>query len=207
MKSPQEKTVYVIDDDPDVLDGIVCLIQSLKYKVKPYVLASQFLKENISTFHGCIILDVRMPEMSGIELHDILLTQGIKLPVIFMSGHGDIPMAIERIKKGAIDFLVKPLNNQILIDTVNKGLRLDCERFSAEKKQSVILEKLAKLTKREREIMKLLCTNSSSKMIANQLMISHNTVDAHRANILLKLQVNSVRELMMLVFTSGIHHK
>ena len=131
MKSSREKTVYVVDDDPDVLDGIVCLLQSLKYKVKPYRLASQFLKENISDFHGCIILDLRMPEMSGSELHDILLTKGIKLPVIFMSGHGDIPVAIERIKKGALDFLVKPLNNQILIDTVNKGLRLDSERFSA----------------------------------------------------------------------------
>ena len=207
MKSFQEKTVYVIDDDPDVLDGIVCLIQSLKYKVKSYRLASQFLKENIGDFVGCIILDVRMPEMSGIELHDILLAKGIKLPVIFMSGHGDIPMAIERIKKGALDFLVKPLNNQILIDTVNKGLRLDSERFSAEKKQSVILEKLDKLTKREREIMDLLCTNSSSKTIANQLMISHNTVDAHRANILLKLEVSSVRELMVLLFTSGLNHK
>ncbi len=124
-----------------------------------------------------------------------------------MSGHGDIPMAIERIKKGAIDFLVKPLNNQILIDTVNKGLRLDSERFSAEEKQSVILEKLERLTKREREIMDLLCANSSSKMIAKQLMISHNTVDAHRANILLKLEVGSVRELMVLLFTSGINNK
>ena len=203
----REKTVYVIDDDPDVLDGIVCLIQSLKYKVQPYRLASQFLEEDISDFVGCIILDLRMPEMSGLELHDILIDMGIKLPVIFMSGHGDIPMAIERIKKGAIDFLVKPLNNQILIDTVNKGLRLDSERFSEEKKQSVILEKLERLTKREREIMDLLCANRSSKTIANQLMISHNTVDAHRANILLKLEVGSVRELMVLLFTSGLNHK
>ncbi len=203
----REKTVYLIDDDPDVLDGIVCLIQSLKYKVKPYRLASQFLKENIRDFLGCIILDLRMPEMSGIELHDILLANGIKLPVIFMSGHGDIPTAIERIQKGALDFLVKPLNNQKLIDTVNKGLRLDSERFSAEKKQSIILEKLERLTKREREIMDLLCTNSSSKMIANQLSISHNTVDAHRANILLKLEVSSVRELMVLLFSSGLNHK
>lgn len=207
MKWQEEKTVFVIDDDPDVLDGIVCLIQSLNYSVKPYRLASQFLEENISDFHGCIILDVRMPEMSGIELHDILLAKEVKLPVIFMSGHGDIPMAIERIKKGAIDFLVKPLNNQILIDTVNKGLRLDRERFAKEKKQSKIFEKLSTLTKREREVMDLLCTNSSSKAIANQLMISHNTVDAHRANILLKLQVGSVRELMLLLFTSGINHK
>ena len=170
-------------------------------------MASQFLEEDISDFVGCIILDLRMPEMSGLELHDILIDMGIKLPVIFMSGHGDIPLAIERIKKGAIDFLVKPLNNQILIDTVNKGLRLDSERFSEEKKQSVILEKLERLTKREREIMDLLCANRSSKTIANQLMISHNTVDAHRANILLKLEVGSVRELMVLLFTSGLNHK
>ncbi len=196
-----QSIIHVIDDDVDLRDAITELMRSLNYSVKTYPLAVNFLNENKGkALSGCIILDVRMPEMTGIEFHDKFLPKGVKIPIIFISAHGDIPLAIDRVKRGAVDFLVKPLNNQKLVDAVNKALRLDNARIQSELKKNEILLKMGKLTGREKEIMNLLCKGESSKSIARMLDISANTVDVHRAHIFNKMEAKSLSELMLQLF-------
>ena len=205
LNDNHKKNLFVIEDDPAVLDAIVSLAKSLNYSVIPYTTGLDFLNRKPHCVSGCILLDVRMPEMSGIELHDILLSENIKIPVIFMSGHGDIPTAIERVKKGAVDFLVKPLNSQKLIDAINQAFRLNDKMLLIKMGRTEALKQLDKLTAREKEVMDLLCSNHSSKDVGLKLKISPNTVDVHRANILFKLNVRSVKELMLWLFDFGIY--
>jgi two-component system response regulator DctR len=194
-----EPTVFVIDDDEAVLESLTLLLKSVGIPVKTYLCCREFLGQYEQDIPGCLVVDVRMSEMSGIELQNTLLQNHIDIPIIFISGHGDILMAVEAIKKGAIDFLVKPFREQALLDIINKALLKDAE-IRKIKEGTIAFEKMcSSLTERELEVMKLLITGKTNKNIARILNIGVKTVDFHRVHILDKLGVDSVVELMQLL--------
>ncbi|MBN1134596.1 MAG: response regulator transcription factor [Methanosarcinaceae archaeon] len=191
-----EPTVFIIDDDPAVLKSLTLLLESVGIESKTYHRCSDFLAQYDTSMSGCLVVDIRMPEMSGLELQTELLQQQIDIPVIFISGHGDIPMAVEAMKKGAVDFLEKPFREQTLLDAINKGLLRDAHLRQRRERKLAFNELILTLTNRERGVMDLLIAGKTNKEIAQILSISVKTVDFHRINILEKMGVDSVLELV-----------
>ncbi|GAB0153751.1 response regulator transcription factor [Marinobacterium sp. BA1] len=197
-------TVYVVDDDESVSKSLQWLLEPLGYTVIVFhnglEVINHFEKIGVVDI-GCMILDLRMPLMSGCELQDELNDRGIDLPIIFLSGHGDIPQAISVIKSGADDFLQKPVNDQILLDKINRSIRSRIDRLdrvqSQQKASTIHL-----LTDRETEILRFVAEGLSSKEIARSLEISYKTVEVHRTNIRKKLNTKSVAELTKIYFDS-----
>ncbi|MEM0913501.1 MAG: response regulator transcription factor [Planctomycetota bacterium] len=202
---PTERgTVYVIDDDEAVLDSLRWLIESIRLPVKTYATAAAFLAELARDAPGCVVADVRLPGMSGLDLQDRLNEMGVTLPVIVITGHGDVPMAIRAMKAGAFDFLEKPFSDEVLLDRVRAALRLEAsERRSAEHFQAVA-EKRASLTPRERQVMDLVVQGKLNKQIASELELSHKTIEVHRAHVMEKMAARSLAELVrMAVMLEG----
>lgn len=198
-------TVYVVDDDESVSSSLKWLIEPLGYEVLLFDNGQLFLDEyekiDIEKI-GCLILDVRMPIMGGFELQKLLKERNFKLPIIFLSGHGDIPQAVSAIKNGADEFLKKPINDQVLIDKINLAIRRCIDIKSDVATESCKKSKINLLSNREREILKFVSEGSSSKEIAKTLSISYKTVEVHRSNIRKKLEVNSIAELTKIYFES-----
>ena len=196
-------TIYVVDDDESVAKSLKWLLESIGYEVFTFDNGQSFLEEYDKIDEdkiSCLILDVRMPVMGGFELQKALNEKKSKLPIIFLSGHGDIPQAISAIKSGAKEFLQKPINDQELIDKINSViLEYTCAKNILEYKQERE-ERINKLSNREREILKLVSDGSSSKEIARILKISYKTVEAHRYNLRKKLNVSSIAELTRIYF-------
>ena len=190
--------VYIVDDDEAVCRSLGLLIQDVGLDARIFNTAEDFLAAYDSTQPGCLVVDVRMPGMSGIELQHKLIEQGISLPCIVITGHGDIPMAVEAMKAGVIDFIEKPFRHQHLLDDVQKALQIDAQTRSRRIRRIDIDTKTSSLTPREKEIMSMLANGMSSKAIAYELGISQKTADFHRANILQKMEVDSVVELVLL---------
>src|SRR5574337_115023 len=199
-----EATVYVIDDDIEVTESLRWLIESVHYKVVTYPNAESFLQIKHIDEPGCIVLDMRMPNMSGLELQEALNQQHIKIPIIFITGHGDIPMAVRAMKAGAIDFLTKPVNNQILLETINKAIKRSIQQQKDSEKSAELHAKITQLTPREREVMNLMVLGKHTKAIANDLMISPNTVELHRAKVIKKMGVRTVAELVALTANTEV---
>ena len=193
----EKSTVYIVDDDQDVTNSLRWLIESVGYGVETHADARSFLR-HYKGQAGCLVLDVRMPELSGLELQEILQQKNMALPIIFVSAHGDVPMAVRAMKRGAIDFLTKPVNNQILLDNINSALRLDIKRREQLTHQEQVHALENKLTPREREVMALMVQGKSTKVIAESLGISPNTVELHRAKVMKKMEVKTVAELVSL---------
>ena len=191
-----QPTVFVVDDDEAMRDSIRWLLESVSLHARMFSSASDFLSCCDLAQEGCILLDVRMPGMSGMELLEHLKNNGVQQPVIIITGHGDVPMAVRALKHGAFDFIQKPFNGQELLDRVNAALKLDREN----RQRNCSIEKLRShfeaLTGREREIMELVVAGDSSKIIGNKLGISSRTVDIHRSNIMKKLNIRNVAELV-----------
>jgi len=191
-----QPTVFVVDDDEAMRDSIRWLLESVSLHARMFSSASDFLSSSDLAQEGCILLDVRMPGMSGMELLEHLKNSGVQQPVIIITGHGDVPMAVRALKHGAFDFIQKPFNGQELLDRVNAALKLDREN----RQRNCSIEKLRShfeaLTGREREIMELVVAGDSSKIIGNKLGISSRTVDIHRSNIMKKLNIRNVAELV-----------
>src|SRR6266496_751289 len=192
-------TVFIVDDDEAVRDSIAELVSSVGLRPRTFASAGAFLDTFDADAPGCLVLDVRMAHMSGPTLQEKLIAIGARVPIVFISGHGDIPVAIKTIKAGAIDFVQKPYHEQQLLDSINEALRLDASARQATTAQDGLAERLTTLTAREREVMDLVVKGMSSKAIANELGISHRTVELHRGHILDKLAVRSVAELVRVV--------
>ena len=195
-KDAMQPTVFVVDDDQDMRDSIQWLVESVNLYAETFSGAGEFLAACDPQREGCLLLDVRMPGMSGMELLEQLGACGIRLPVIILTGHGDVPMAVRALKHGAFDFIQKPFNSQELLDQISAALKLDAERRRQRCKMDVLHAHYEALTQREREIMELVVAGDSSKIIGKKLGISPKTVDIHRANIMKKLNVHTIADLV-----------
>lgn len=190
--------VYIVDDDEAVCRSLGLLIQDVGIDVQTFNTAEDFLAAYDSTQPGCLVVDVRMPGMSGIELQHKLVEQGISLPCIVITGHGDIPMAVDAMRAGVVDFVEKPFRHQHLLDDVQKALQIDARTRSRRIREIDVETKTSSLTPREQEVMSMLANGKSSKTIAYELGISQKTADFHRAHVLEKMGVDSVVELVLL---------
>ncbi len=198
----QESTVFIVDDDDAVRSGLELLLQAEGYRTRSFASAREFLACCTADSPGCLILDLQMPEMSGLDLQRTLSDRGIYLPILFLSGHGSVPTAVQAIRFGAIDFLEKPFDSDILIDRVRAALQADSEQRKALTFVSDFQERVARLTSREREIMDMVVAGKASKVIAADLGISERTVEIHRARILQKMDVRNAAELVRLVLSA-----
>jgi FixJ family two-component response regulator len=193
-------TVFIVDDDAGVRKSIGELLISVGLTVETFESAQSFLDTFDAARPGCLVLDVRMAHMGGLTLEAKLAEMGADIPIVFISGHGDISMAVNAIKRGAVDFVPKPYQEQHLLDAVNEALRRDVLRRGDPINASGPAERLQTLTSREREVLDLVLEGQSSKAIAQKLGISHRTVERHRSRLLEKLGVASVTELLRLKF-------
>jgi FixJ family two-component response regulator len=197
MTSPSTpSTVFIVDDDEAVRDSLRWLLEANGYRVRPYSSAETFLDEYDPGQIGVLIADVRMPGMSGLELQEQLIARKAPLPIVFITGHGDVPMAVSTIKKGAVDFLEKPFNEADLRDTVARMLEQAVQRINQYQAQRDHEAMLARLTAREQQVLGRIVAGRLNKQIADDLGISIKTVEAHRANIMEKLEVTTVADLM-----------
>jgi FixJ family two-component response regulator len=194
-----EPTVFIVDDDEAVSDSIAELVSSVGLRAVTFRSAQQFRDAFDPKRPGCLVLDVRMAHMSGPELQEELNAIGARIPIVFISGHADIPVAIKTIKAGAVDFVQKPYREQQLLDSINDALRRDAIARQAASTRDGFAERLATLTEREREVMDQVVKGLSSKSIARALGISYRTVELHRSHILEKLGIHSVAELIHLI--------
>lgn len=208
MSSTLDPIVYIIDDDQAMVESLSWIIESIGLKVKTHTRAQDFLEAYDPQQHGCLLLDVRMPGMSGPELQMKLNEQGLPtLPIIFISGHGDVPLAVRVMKAGAIDFLTKPFNDQMLIESINKALRED--KLNREKRQACAQAraKFALLSPREIQVLQGIVAGKPNKVVSSELNISLKTVEAHRASVMKKMGVKSVPELVKLVLTNTMREE
>ncbi len=192
-------TVHVVDDDAAVCSSISLLLKTVGLEVRTFDNAQDFLTGYDPDLPGCLVLDVRMPGMDGLELQAKLIENNVFIPVIILTGHGDIAMAVQALKRGAVNFIEKPFRDQTLLDSVNKAVQIDAEIRRKKLEVERIEQKLRHLTKREAQIMNLLAAGKSNKAVAYELDISPKTVDFHKSNFMDKLGVNSVVQLVRLM--------
>ncbi len=190
--------VYVVDDNPAVRDAIRWLVEEVGLSAQVFSTAQEFISEFDPDAIGCLVLDIRMPGMGGLELQDYLLSNNISVPVIVVTGHGDVPMAVRSMKNGAFDFLQKPFNDQTLLDTIFLAIKHHQSIVENARQRSQACQNLATLTRREEQILQMLRAGNSSRKIAEDLHISVRTVEGHRAKIMEKMNSNSVAELLEL---------
>ncbi|HUC16961.1 MAG TPA: response regulator FixJ [Acetobacteraceae bacterium] len=198
----EARIIHVVDDDAAVRDSLRLLLESSGLTVRTYSGARLFLTEADDS-SGCVLTDVRMPEMDGLELQRCLRERGLHLPVIVMTGEGDVPIAVRAMKAGAVDFLEKPFTDEDLLGAVHRALAESARREAIEQRAGVALHRLAALTPREREVLDLLVSGLSTKAIANALGASPRTIEVHRARVFEKLQAHSLPELVRLVMAAG----
>lgn len=199
MTDKNQQIVHVVDDDEAVRDSLCLLLSSVGLQCKQYENATAFLDSDFQRSAGCIVLDIRMPGMSGMDLHDKLNEMGCHLPVIFITGHGDIPMAVEAMKRGAVEFVQKPFREQDLLDCINRALQLDAGQRESTQEIDTIRERLATLTPREQQVMEMIVDGKANKVIAFDLNLSQRTVEIHRAHVMEKMQTKSLAELVRMV--------
>lgn len=197
-------TVYVVDDDASVLKATARMLRAADFKVLTFESADEFLDYPAPLSPSCLILDLEMPGLSGIELQNELLRRKTLLPIIFMTGHGDIPTTVKAMKQGAIDFLPKPVDDQLLLDTVAQAIERHAAELSDAKDVQSFHQKLQQLTRREREVMLLVIEGLLNKQIARQLGVTESTVKVHRGRVMEKIGVDSVAELVRLCERSGV---
>lgn len=200
MSDPQA-LVHLVDDEAAVRDALAFLMQSHGLSVQAHASGPELLDALAAQPdpQGCIVLDVRMEPMSGLQVHDELRLRGVPLPVIFLSGHGDIPMAVDALQKGALDFVEKPFNDQALVNKVQRALARDAHRHREAQAQAGAEAKLASLTEREREVALLVAAGKLNKQVADELGIAIRTVEVHRARAFLKMGLRSAAELAALL--------
>ena len=193
---PKKGTVYVVDDDEGVRDSLQWLLEGKDYRVRCYDSAETFLSRYDPREVACLIVDIRMGGMTGLELQDRLIERRSPLPVVFITGHGDVPMAVSTMKKGAMDFIQKPFQEEALLSLVERMLEQARESFNAYQNTASREALLAKLTSREAQVLERIVAGRLNKQIADDLGISIKTVEAHRANIMEKLNANTVADLL-----------
>jgi two-component system response regulator FixJ len=196
-------TVFIIDDDDAVRNASQTLIESMDIPTRAFSNVQSFLDSYDSDQPGCLLLEVRLPQMSGLELQEYLGREGIDIPIIFISGHSNVAMAVRAIKAGAIDFLEKPFDDQMLLDSIQKALEVDKALRHEAHWRKLILQYLGQLSRREEEVLRLLIQGKPNKVIAHEMILSTKTVETHRAHIMRKLGVNSLAGLVWMALTSG----
>lgn len=195
----QGPVVYIVDDDDAIRDSLTWLLESVRLKVKSYATAQAFLDDYSEGACGCLIVDIRMPGMSGLELLERLSTSDITLPVIIVTGHGDVPSAVRAMKLGAVDFLEKPIVDQMLLDRVQQSIEAHRKLLDQGVRFAEVEERMNRLTPREREIMMSIVRGASNKTIAAELGLSYKTVEVHRSRVMEKMQATSLAALVRMV--------
>ena len=201
----QQPTIFVVDDDARVRDSLRYLLESVSLPVETFGSAADFLRACGPHCHGCLILDIRMPDISGLQLQDIMIERGCRLPIIMLTGHGDVRTAVRAVQKGAAEFFEKPFNGQELLDRIQSVLAADAHRHREESANAAIRKRIESLTLRERDVLDWIVCGTSNKRIAAELGISIKTVEVHRARVMEKMGVKSVAELTALRITCGLY--
>lgn len=197
-------TVLVVDDDPSVLKALARLLRSIEMNVATFASSQEFLEQYQPGIHGCLVLDVTMPGLNGLELQQELAAQGNGLPVIFLTGHGDISMCVQAMKQGAVDFLTKPVHDQNLIEAIHAAIEKDRMLRRTRSELAELRERLATLTPREREVLSHVVSGRLNKQIAADLGTVEKTIKVHRAHLMSKLKVRSLADLVRLAEHAGI---
>ncbi|MES9994266.1 MAG: response regulator transcription factor [Candidatus Thiodiazotropha sp.] len=194
-------TVFVVDDDEEVRGALKLLFESVGLPVICYPSAVDYLQQFDDSLPGCLVVDIRMPGMSGLDMQEKLAEQPIHPPVIIITGHGDVPMAVRAVQAGAVNFIEKPFRDQILLDSVHRAIEMDAERRGEASRLSEIHEHLNQLTPREREVLDLVISGMRNKNISEQLGITLSTVEAHRSRVMEKMQADTLSHLMRMMLT------
>ncbi len=197
--------VYIIDDDDAVRAGLKLLLESEGFQIEHFASAVEFFRScpKDCACRGCIILDLQMPDMDGLAVQKQLHALGITMPIIFLSGHGTVPTAVQALRHGAMDFIEKPVDQELLLNCVRRALQNDHDNFSRVAQHRVVEQHLARLTHREREIMDMIAAGKPNKVVAIELGISERTVELHRSRILKKMEVKNAVELAQLISSTG----
>jgi len=194
-----EQKVYIVDDDGDVADAMSMLLESTGLQTRLYSSAQDFMQRDIAQLAGCVVLDVRMPNINGLELQQEIKRDNPNLPVVFVSGHGDVPIAVQAMKNGALEFLQKPFRDQEFIDCIYRALNLNNDALNQRNRLNSIQARINSLTKREYEIMHLITEGNLTKVIADKLNISPRTVEIHRARTMEKMEAKTLAQLVQMV--------
>jgi FixJ family two-component response regulator len=195
-KPASTPTVYIVDDDRAIRHAMELLMRSVEMKHAILDSADEFLANFSNEMAGCLVLDIRMPGMGGLELQQKLIELGSTLPIIFITGHGDVPMAVEAMQKGAVDFIQKPFRDQELLDRISEALAADRERRTDQQKVADVADRISQLTNREKEVLDLVVTGKPNKVIAYELGVSQRTVEIHRARVMEKMHAKSLADLV-----------
>ena len=196
--------VYIPDDDEAVRDSMSALLDSYGFEQNIYASAIRFLGDVTPEFAGCLLLDIRMPEMDGLEVLQSLVTKGITLPVIIITGHGDLPMAVKAMKFGAVDFIEKPFEEDILVESVRRAMAIGEQIHAQDNEKKDLEEKLERLTPREHEVLIHIATGLQNKVIAYEMGISPRTIEIHRARVIEKMQARNLSHLVRMAIEGGI---
>ncbi|MCU7904800.1 MAG: response regulator transcription factor [Candidatus Thiodiazotropha sp. (ex Epidulcina cf. delphinae)] len=197
-------TVFVVDDDQAMRNSLKWLIESVSMQVETFESADAFIRSYYPGRSGCLLLDVRMPGMSGLELQEYLQVNRIAIPVIIITGHGDVPMAVRAMKAGAVDFIEKPFNDELLLESIRHAMALDVKQRDMQSQRAEIATCLAHLTPREHEVMVMVTNGKANKEIATGLGVSAKTVEAHRARVMEKMEAGSLADLVRMAINANL---
>ena len=201
--SKDQPTVFVVDDDTSTREALARLFYSVQLRAEVFGSAQEFLQRERSDTPGCLVLDVRLPGLSGLDFQAELMKANVRIPIVFITGHGDVPMTVRAMKAGAVDFLTKPFRDQDLLDAVASAIQRDRKRRERENEVADLRAHYASLTPREREIMALVASGLMSKQIAAQINLSEITVKVHRSHIMKKMEARSVADLVRMAEALG----
>ncbi len=199
----EDLSVFIVDDDAHVRDSLKFLLESLGFNAETFESAKAFLQSDAIYRNGCLVADIRMPDMDGLELQQELARRHISLPIIIVTGHGDVPLAVRAMKAGAIEFLEKPYDEHALIESVRRGMREASALADDRLAQSTAMKRFTMLTEREREVYELLVIGHPNKVIAYKLHISPRTVEIHRAHVMEKMQARNLADLIRMSIAVG----
>ena len=199
-----QSTVYVVDDDKLARESLEWLIESVGLPVKIFDSGQAYLDDYDKSSIGCLVLDVRMPDISGLDLHAKLKQDGCTLPVIIMTGHADVEMAVRAMKAGVYDFIEKPYNDSLMLERIQSAIAFDLDNRKEQERINSVKDRIATLTPREQEVLKYVLKSTANKVIAAELGISIKTVELHRSNLMSKMQASSVTELVRLALIAGL---
>jgi FixJ family two-component response regulator len=204
LEEDSEQIVFVVDDDESMQVAMTHLFRSMNFDVKVFSTGAAFLRSELPNIPSCLVLDIRLPGMNGLEFQDVLAKAGIRIPIVFMTGHGDIPMSVKAMKAGAIDFLPKPFRDQDMLDALTRALDEDRKRRDEEKVLSQLRHLFEALTPREREVLSLVISGLMNKEIAYRLQVSEITVKIHRGHMMKKMEARSLVDLVRMAEMLGI---
>jgi FixJ family two-component response regulator len=196
MKSVEHRTVFIIDDDRSMREAIQDLVESVGLRAESFATGEEFLNRQRGAYPSCLVLDVRLPKMSGLDFQRRLADTGVQIPIIFITAHGDIPMSVRALKSGAVEFLTKPFRDQDLLDAIQQALQRDSAARDQQAEIHNLQERYHALTKREREVMGLVASGMLNKQIAGEIGASEATVKIHRGHVMQKMQAGSIVELV-----------